>query len=146
MGAGGTVPRMRVPLDPHSPNFAQSFEISFREWQRASADDRDEWTRRRKAAIKAYGRSSVRNAPPPVAMPVVPTQPATYAPPVDANPWAGYAPPPPPPVQVVRQVRISRGFFGWIEEITGLVYALIFLAFGIPLLGLIVWCGISIIF
>lgn len=47
----------RVPRDPNSPTFDDTFKVSFWRWLTSSAADRKEWMRRRNAAAKVAMRN-----------------------------------------------------------------------------------------
>ncbi|MFC7534591.1 hypothetical protein [Actinoplanes sp. GCM10030250] len=47
----------RVPADPASPTFDETFRVGFGRWLASSASDRHEWMRRRNAAAKLAGRN-----------------------------------------------------------------------------------------
>ena len=40
----------RVPVDPQSPTFNQTFKVGFLRWLTSNAPERKEWMRRRTAA------------------------------------------------------------------------------------------------
>lgn len=52
----------RVPSNPDSPTFDDTFKVSFGRWLTSKKTDRHEWARRRNAAAKLAAQNQVARA------------------------------------------------------------------------------------